>query len=120
MLLVAVLFAAVPTSYASACTKEKEKHESDEQYAERQRVHEETHHQSVAKDTHDDHSCPIGGCDDDCNCGCECVHTQTSLFHTFGFKLLTSNLLPETSLPEIRSNLVLQSYHTDIWQPPKC
>jgi hypothetical protein len=120
ILLVAVLFATVPTSYASACTKEKENHESNKQYAERQPTHEKTHHKFAEKESHDNHSCPIGGCGDDCNCGCGCVHSQTSIFIGFGIKSLISNALFKETLPEISNNLALQTYHTDIWQPPKC
>lgn len=117
LFLVAVLFAVVPTSYAYGCSQEgKEKTaESDD----RQATHERLFHHAAERESHDDPSCPVGGCGDDCYCGCGCVHSQTSIFTGFNIKTLISTLLPELSLPEMRRNLALQSYHTDIWQPPK-
>jgi|GEM_PF-3921312 len=117
VLLVAVLFATVPTSYAYGCSHKEEKTaKSDEKQATREKIH----HQTAKEESHKNHSCPIGGCGDDCNCGCGCVHSQTSTFTSFGIKSLISNSLFKEALPEIRSNITLQSFHTDIWQPPKC
>lgn len=117
LFLVAVGFATVPTSYAYGCShKEEEKTvKSDEKQA----AHEKIHHQTAKEESHKNHSCPVGGCGDDCNCGCGCVHSQTSTFTSFGIKSLISSSLFKEALPEVHPNLALQSFHTDIWQPPK-
>lgn len=119
LFLVAVGFATVPTSYAYGCSQgAKEKTAKSDK---KQATHEKTYHHAAAKeDDHKNHSCPLGGCGDDCNCGCGCVHSQTSIFTGFNIKTLILTPLLELSLPEMRHNLALQTYHTDIWQPPKC
>ncbi len=118
LFLVAVVFTTVPTSYAYGCSQgAKEKTAKSD---EKQSTHEQTYHQSAKEEDRRNHSCPIGGCSDDCNCGCGCVHSQTSIFIGFGIKSLISTLLLEGTLPEMQRNFALQSYHTDIWQPPKC
>jgi len=122
VLLVAVGFVTVPTSYAYGCSHEAEEQVADQKQesAAKSKTHENTSHHTAAKDTHKDHSCPIGGCGDDCNCGCACVHSQTSIFTNFSIKSFIPTFLLEEKLPEVDGNLTLQSYHTDIWQPPKC
>ena len=118
LFLVAVVFTTAPTSYAYGCSQGAK--EKTAKSAEKQSTHAQTYHHTSDADSHKNHSCPVGGCGDNCNCGCACVHSQNSVFIDFGIKSFISTLLLEGKLPEMQRNLALQSYHTDIWQPPKC